>query len=168
MIRALQHCCYGLIVDQHCSRFEMSAICRCGQRGKGIDMLTRHCTGCLVILEQQWRLHSYTDITNKTVSDKLVSKQQKIIYWIFLCITLTASFSSCRPMSNLLQILSLTQNNPLFNICLHSKQLSSPYVWSQWPRLKLPSPVSIIWNCTSGICHTHVPVACCHNGTLVH
>ena len=35
-----------------------------------------------------------------------------------------------------------------------------------WPRLNPPSPVSIIWNYTTGICQTHV--ACCHTGTLVY
>ena len=33
-----------------------------------------------------------------------------------------------------------------------------------WPRLKPLIPISIMWNCTTGICPAHV--ACCYTGTL--
>ena len=69
-------------------------------------------------------------------------------------------------MSNLIRSLVLTSNQPISNICLHSNQLGYHMFGLQWPRLKPPSPVSIIWNCTTGIWQAHV--TCCHTGTLVH
>ena len=71
-----------------------------------------------------------------------------------------------RPISNFLRTLALTSNQPTSNTCLHSNQLGYHMFGLPWPRLNPPSPVSIIWNYTTGICQTHV--ACCHTGTLVH
>ena len=56
-----------------------------------------------------------------------------------------------RPMLNLLQSLVLTSNQPTSNICLHSNLLGYHMFGLPWPRLKPPSPVSIAWNCTTGI-----------------
>ena len=62
-------------------------------------------------------------------------------------IRLTVNISSRqRPMSNLLRSLVLTSNQPTSNICLHSNQLGyHMFGLPWWPRLKLPSPVSIMW-----------------------
>ena len=87
-----------------------------------------------------------------------------------LCLTvvrLMVNISSRqRQMSNLLQSLVLTSNQPFSNICLHSNQLGYHMFGLPWPRLKPPSPVSITWNCTTGICQAQI--ACCCTDTLVH
>ena len=89
------------------------------------------------------------------------------IHFCYFQVRLTVNISSRqRPMSNLFRSLVLTSNQPTSNICLHSYQLGYHMIDLLWPRLKPSSPVSITWNCTTGICQAHV--ACCCTDTLVH
>ena len=81
---------------------------------------------------------------------------------------LMINFSSCHgPISNLFWSLVLTSNQPTFQYLFKIPTNKGYHMFGlPLPRLKPPSPVSIVWNCTTGICQAHV--ACCHTGTLVH
>ena len=97
-------------------------------------------------------------------SEKVLSFER---YTYSQSLRLTVNISSRqRPMSNLLRSLVLTSNQPTCNICLHSNQIGYHIFGLPRPRLEPPSPDSITWNCTTGICQAQV--ACCCTDTLVH
>ena len=88
-----------------------------------------------------------------------------IILFTLFPIRLTVNISSRqRPMSNLLRKPGLDLKSTHFQYLFTFQPIRLPYVQSSMAKVETPSPVSIIWNFTTGICQPHE--ASCHIGYI--